>query len=99
MPKGYLVFEIVVEDEETWQNKYAPMARPLLAAAGGKFIIRSGKRRNLEGEWDENALCMVMEFPDYATAEKFYDSAEYQEVAKMRFAIATSRGLLIEGCE
>jgi uncharacterized protein (DUF1330 family) len=42
---------------------------------------------------------MVMEFPDYATAEKFYDSAEYQEVAKMRFAIATSRGLLIEGCE
>jgi uncharacterized protein (DUF1330 family) len=40
---------------------------------------------------------VVIEFPSFAAAQTFYDSAEYQAIIGLRFKSATSRVLQVEG--
>lgn len=40
---------------------------------------------------------VVIEFPDKATAERFYHSPDYQEILRLRFATSTGRLFIVEG--
>ena len=74
-------------------RKHTPGA---IAAFGGKFIVRGGKCKSLEGDWTQERL-IVVEFPDMATAERFYHSPEYQKILPLRLKAASGRTLLVEG--
>ena len=39
----------------------------------------------------------MLEFPDYATAERFYDSEEYKPVLAMRLKAGKSKAILVDG--
>jgi uncharacterized protein (DUF1330 family) len=39
----------------------------------------------------------VLEFPDYATAERFYDSADYKPVLDMRLKAGKSKAIIVDG--
>ena len=75
--KGYWVciYE-QIHDEEKLKN-YALKAMIALEKYSGKIILRGGKSRTNEGI--NSPRTVVIEFPDYETAIKCYDSAEYQE--------------------
>ncbi len=58
--------------------------------------MRGGKTRTLEGGWTP-ARIVVLEFPDYATAERFYGSEEYKPVLAMRLKAGKSKAILVDG--
>ena len=94
MPKGYIIGHITVENPEAYQE-YIRRDTPLIEAHGGKPIVRGGASEVVEGP--EFARHVVFEFPDYESAKALYYSDEYQEVAKIRRANATSMIVLVEG--
>jgi len=95
MAKGYLVFEIVITDPKVY-DEYRAMAGPVLAKAGGRFLVRAGRHRELEGAWTPQRFCIV-EFDSYDAAQTFYFSDEYQKALKLRLESSTARSFLIEG--
>lgn len=50
----------------------------------------------IEGEWHGR---LVMEFPDQQKARAWYDSPEYSEVRKIRWACSTTNMALFPGFE
>ena len=77
MPKGYWlsVYE-KIENMETLK-KYASKATVAIGKYSGKFLVRGGKYKWLEG--NDFPRTVIWEFPTYEAAEKCYNSKEYQE--------------------
>jgi len=94
MPKGYLIAHVTVRDPEAYQE-YVRRDTPIFESFGGRFLVRGGECDVVEGESLERHV--VIEFPDYATAQACYHSKEYQEVAAIRRATASSVLILVEG--
>jgi len=65
-----LVVNIEVKDPVKFQE-YREKVAPLIAKFGGRYLIRGGELRRLEGNPQLNRL-VVVEFPSIATAEQFY---------------------------
>jgi uncharacterized protein (DUF1330 family) len=94
-PKAYLVAEIEVVNPDPYKA-YVAAAGPLVAAYGGKYLVRGGAAEALEGAPPAGRMVLV-EFPSMAEAKRFYDSPEYTEVRQGRIENAVSRFILIEG--
>lgn len=94
MPKGYMIASVTVRDAEAYKE-YVARDTPILKGYGGRFLIRGGEVGAREGDGYERNV--VIEFPDYETALKCYNSPEYQEVAEIRRANADSRIVVVEG--
>jgi uncharacterized protein (DUF1330 family) len=90
---GYLIFDIEVTDEAAWAE-YLKVAGPIMAASGGKFVLRSEGCEPLEGGWAPSTISVV-EFPSYEVARAFYHSAEYQKTVPLRQRASISRGILV----
>ncbi|MFJ1457958.1 DUF1330 domain-containing protein [Nocardia sp. N2S4-5] len=67
-----------------------------LAPFDGKFIVHGG--RQLVAEGPANGLVIVIEFPDYAAAQAWYASPEYQDILPLRTDNAVGVAVLAEHC-
>ncbi len=92
---GYLIVEVEVTDPEAYE-RYRPLAGASVARHGGKFIVRGGKTETLEGGWAPKRI-VVVEFPSFEAAKKFYNSEDYREALKLRLAASKSKAILVEG--
>ncbi|MCA0303360.1 MAG: DUF1330 domain-containing protein [Proteobacteria bacterium] len=92
---AYLIVEVETIDEALMAEyrKHTPGA---IAKFGGKFIVRGGKTRTLEGDWKPQRV-VVIEFPDYESAERFYDSEHYKPILAMRLKAGKSKAILVDG--
>jgi uncharacterized protein (DUF1330 family) len=93
--KGYAIAEIAVNDSAAYRE-YVAAVTPLVAKHGGVYLVRGGAAIAKEGASPQGRL-VVIEFPSYAAAQAFYQSAEYQAVLHLRVKAATSRVLIVEG--
>jgi uncharacterized protein (DUF1330 family) len=92
---AYIIVEVETTDEAL-MAEYRKHTPGLVAQFGGKFIVRGGRARTLEGAWKPQRI-VVLEFPDFATAERFYDSTDYKPVLDMRLRAGNSRAILVDG--
>ena len=92
---AYMIVEVETTDEAL-MAEYRKHTPGLVAKFGGKFIVRGGKTRTLEGGWTPSRI-VVLEFPDYAAAERFYDSAEYEPVLAMRLKAGKNKAIIVVG--
>ena len=92
---AYLIVEVETIDEALMAEyrKHTPGA---IARFGGKFIVRGGKTRTLEGDWKPQRI-VVIEFPDYESAERFYGSEHYKPILAMRLKAGRSKAILVDG--
>ena len=95
MPKGYwLATYKKIENRENLGN-YAAKATETIKNYGGKPLVRGGNYKCLEGA--DFPRTVIWEFPNYETAEKCYNSKEYQE-AWILAKSSTDRNLqIVEG--
>ena len=93
--KGYWVciYEKINNLEKL--KEYAIKAKPAVEKFSGKFLIRGGKNRTNEGI--NSPRTVVVEFPDYNTALKCYDSKEYQEAHDILEGHVVRNHQLVEG--
>jgi|TARA_X000000950_G_scaffold221324_1_gene266572 uncharacterized protein (DUF1330 family) len=96
MAKGYLVANIRVQDEEK-MKQFSGMAVPVIEAFGGKVLARGPGAKRMEG--GQTGVVMMIEFDSLATAEKFYNSDDYQVAKAFREEFADTDLMLIEGAE
>lgn len=96
MPKGYWVVHIEVTDPEAYKV-YQAFVRPFLAANAGRFIIRGGQQRVVEGR--ASSRTVLVEFPSYADAMRVYESADYQRGMQDRLTASVADFVIVEGLE
>lgn len=94
MPKGYVIVHVTVHNAEAYKE-YVERDTPMVAAAGGRFIVRGGQSELLEGDLLDRHV--IIEFPSYRAAADFYNSDDYQSVIGIRHANADSQVVVIEG--
>ena len=94
MPKGYVVANIRVKDQEKFQQ-FSGMAGPAIKKYGGKVLARGPGADRLEG--DVSGIVMMIEFETKETANDFYYSDEYQAAKAVREACADTDFMIIEG--
>ena len=94
MPKGYIIAHVTVNNPEAYQE-YIARDTPIIAAHGGRPIVRGGTSEQPEGPAFDRHV--VFEFDDYEKAKALYHDPAYQEVARIRRENATSMIVLVEG--
>ena len=94
MPKGYVVANIRVKDQEKFQQ-FSGMAGPVITKYGGKVLARGPGADRLEG--DVSGVVMMIEFESKAAANTFYHSEEYQAAKAVREACSETDFMIIEG--
>jgi len=92
---AYLIVETDIHDPEQYE-RYKAASPAAVAAGGGRFVVRGGELAVLEGDWQPKRL-VVLEFENLEAAKRFYESADYQEVKKLRDGAATLRMVAVEG--
>lgn len=94
MPKGYVVANIRVKDQEKFQQ-FSGMAGPAIKKYGGKVLARGSGAERLEG--DVRGTVMMIEFESREAANIFYYSEEYQAAKAVREACADTDFMIVEG--
>jgi uncharacterized protein (DUF1330 family) len=92
---AYLVANIEITDAAAFEE-YRALVPAVIAAYGGRYLVRGGALERLEGSAPLNRM-VILEFPDMARLKAFYQSAQYQPLLAMRQRAATATLLAIEG--
>jgi uncharacterized protein (DUF1330 family) len=91
----YFIGEVDVRDPDGYKA-YADAVPPLLEKYGGRFLAKGGATATLEGFAPQPRIALV-EFPDMATAQAFWNSPEYRAIAPIRNRTAVARAFLVDG--
>ncbi len=92
---AYVIVEIEVTDPEGYAA-YREQAPPIVAAFGGKYIVRGGALDVLEGEWQPKRL-VILEFPTVDQAKAWWTSEEYSEPKQLRRQTTHTNMIVVEG--
>jgi uncharacterized protein (DUF1330 family) len=91
---AYWIARSTVSDADAY-GEYAKLARNIIKAHGGNFLVRGGALKVLEGS--DRPRAVLVEFPSVAAAEACYNSAEYQEALGYAKGAAERDVCIVEG--
>lgn len=92
---AYLIARVQVHDPETYAQ-YTALSPAIITAHGGRFLARSQAPITLEGPTDARRT-VVVEFPDVAQAQVFYESAQYQAAKAIREPASQAEFIIVPG--
>ncbi len=92
---AYLIAQVNIINDEPYQE-YKNKTSPIVEKYGGKFLARGGKYENVLGEWNFERT-VIIEFPSYEIAMKWYNSEEYLPVRKIREDNSKGNVIIIDG--
>jgi uncharacterized protein (DUF1330 family) len=94
---AYVIVETDITDPERYEQ-YKAASPAAIAAGGGRFLARGGDLAVLEGDWRPSRL-VLLEFEDLAAAERWYESATYQQAKELREGAAHLRMVAVQGVQ
>ena len=92
---AYLIANLRVKDAALF-GEYRDKVAPMIAAHGGRYLIRGGEVAAVEGDLKLERL-VVLEFPSMAKLRAFYDSADYAPLIALRQRAADGEVALVQG--
>ncbi len=92
---AYLIADIEVLDAAAFEQ-YRQLVPPVIAAAGGRYLVRGGEIKVVEGSWQPRRS-VVLEFPSMAALEAFYASSEYAPLLALRLRATRSNIIFVQG--
>ena len=92
----YSVLEVTPTNENLIPEYIAP-ANAIVAKHGGKYIARTSSHERLEGEGENSALRIIIEWLSKESAIAFMKDPEYVPHLEARTAGSISNHFLIEG--
>ncbi len=96
MTAAYVIVEMKVTDPDRYKE-YMAAAPAAVAAAGGEYLVRGGRRETLEGDWHPDRVAMLR-FPSFAQAKAFYDGEMYRAARARRLGTTEYFNMiLVEG--
>ena len=96
MAVAYVIVEMKVTDPDRYKE-YMAAAPAAVAAAGGEYLVRGGRRETQEGDWQPDRVAMLR-FPSFERAKAFYDDEMYRAArAKRAGTTEYFNMILVEG--
>ena len=87
----------VTPTTDAWIPDYLPAANKLVAKHGGKYLARTASHERLEGEGENAALRIILEWPSKEAAAAFMNDPDYAPHLGARTDGSVSHHFLIEG--
>ena len=87
----------VTPTQNDWIPDYIAPANALVAEHGGRYLARTSSHERLEGEGDNAALRIVIEWPSREAARAFMEDPRYAPHLEARTVGSHSEHFLIEG--
>jgi uncharacterized protein (DUF1330 family) len=91
---AYMVCTMTIHDPVTFR-KYSDHTPKTLAKYGGRFLTRGDAVTTPEGEPFTERM-VILEFPDRASAEAWYNDPEYQRLSEFRRAATTTTRMILQ---
>lgn len=91
----YSILAVTPTNEE-WIPDYIVPANTLVAKHGGKYLARTATHEQIEGESQDAALRIVIEWPSRDAALAFMEDPQYVPHLKARTAGSNSVHFLVE---
>jgi uncharacterized protein (DUF1330 family) len=95
MAKAYLVGDVTVTNPGPYVE-YQEKVPALVAKYGGKYLFRAGTMHPVEGKLGIERL-VIVEFESMNALRRFYESADYAPLLKLRKETTRSHVVFIEG--
>jgi uncharacterized protein (DUF1330 family) len=92
---AYLFADVEVNDAAAYEE-YRKHVPAIIAAHGGRYLVRGGASDVLEGSWKPRRS-VILEFPSMAALKSFWASPEYQPFRTLRERAANSNIVAIDG--
>ena len=93
---AYVIAGVTDARDQEALVEYRRRNTDVVAAYGGRFLVRGGAHEILEGDWQPLRL-VVIEFPTAAAAREWYESEEYSPLRAMRRGASDTDIVLVEG--
>ena len=98
MPAAYMIVESNITDPEMFK-RYMAAAPQAVRAFAGEYLVRGGRMKVLEGDWQPPRLT-VLRYPSFEQAQAMYDSPAYVHARSLRHGTtACFNMVLVEGVE
>lgn len=94
--KHYAIAKLTVTDP-AWVPGYVREVTHMVEAQGGRYLARTTRFEQLEGDDAAPQLLLLIEWPSKHAADAFYESAEYRAHREARKAGSTGEFFLVAG--
>ena len=94
-----MAFYVVWDAEVTHRpglEPYVAAVSDTIAKHGGRYLARAGATKLIEGT-PEPKVIVILEFPDAASFDCWYNSPKYQKILPHRLQNSTGRLFTVEG--
>ena len=92
--KHFSVLDVTPKTDE-WIPDYLPTANKLVAKHGGKYLARTASHEQVEGDTQQAALRIIIEWPSKESAINFMEDPDYAPHLKARTNGSISHHYLI----
>lgn len=82
-----------------WMEEYFAKIPDVVNRHKGKFRVRGGAPKRMEGDSRVPDAAFIIEFPDRDHAESFWNSNEFQTLAVLRRSGSTLNSILVDALE
>ena len=93
--KAYVIVDVQVTDPARYED-YKKLTPGSLVPFEGKFVVRGGEAKTLEGDWSPSRI-VILEFPSREKANAWWSSAEYAPAKAIRQSASAARMILVDG--
>src|SRR5262245_24908438 len=95
MPAYMIALNTAVHDRQKLEE-YWKASPATFKGFGSKALAVYTPLTRLEGTWPLEGV-VVIEFPDVATAKRWYESPAYQELSRLRLSAADGEFFIVDG--
>ncbi len=93
---AFVIADTKIENPEEYEE-YKKKAKAIAESYGGTYRARGGQMDVIDTELWTPSRVVIIEFPDYESAQAFAHSEEYAPVAGLRHANAKSTVFIVDG--
>ena len=92
MPAYFIAEHIVTDDAKFLE--FVTKARPVMAKHRGRYLTKTSTHKMPEGgHWRPDSV-FIVEFPDMAALDAFYNSPEFQALTALRKSSTSDQAML-----
>ena len=93
---AFVIADTKIENAAEYEE-YKVKAKAIAESYGGTYRARGGQIEVIDSDLWTPTRVVIIEFPDYASAQAFAHSEEYAPVAALRHANAKSTVIIVDG--
>lgn len=93
----FVLVDLDIKDADRFKQ-YQLAVRPMIEAAGGRYLVRGGAQTTYEGDLKLHRL-IIFQWPSKDAHDAFYKSEAYRELKALRIATTVTSIVGIEGYE